>query len=114
MSRAPITISFGGRSWSVRPYTLDQCEETEVALDNGADTSAAMRRSHAILAAALRRDHPEDADRIGELETTPAEVTRAVAAVLRQGGFLAAGAAAGEAPAAAGTDAPTGPASAPA
>ena len=113
MSRAPVTIHLGGRPWTVRPFTLDQCEETEAAL-SGSSAAPSMRTSRAILAAALRRDHPEAANKIGELETTPAEVTRAVAAVLRQGGFLEASAAAGEAPAAAGTDAPTGPASAPA
>ncbi len=83
---------------------------------NGTVGAPSMRTSRGILAAALRRDHPAEADRVHEFETTPAEVTRAVAAVLRQGGFLLAaeGALTGEAPAAAGTDAPTGPSSAPA
>ena len=113
MSRPSVTVQFGGRGWTVRPYTLDQCEETEAALDTSAGLSA-MGRSRAILAAALRRDHAEHADNVGAMETTPAEVTRAVDAVLRQGGFLEAANATGEAPAAAATDASTGPASGPA
>ena len=116
MRLQPETIALGGASWRVRPLTVAQVQEIEPLLfaeagagSGGATVAAAV----AILRVALRRDHPEAVAPLAELEAGAGEIAAALAAVLRLGGFLPAGVAAGEA----GADQPpasTGPRSTPA
>lgn len=106
--RAPVTITLGGRDFAIRPLTFGQVEAIDGVL---ADRSLAMvRQGLRVIAVGLRRDHGEAAAGIEDMEGEVGEVSRAMSAVLRQGGFLPAepgDAKSGEASAAA-PNAPTG------
>ena len=77
----------------MRPLTVAQVQEIEPLLfadnDGGSGTIAS---AVAILRVALRRDHPEAVAPLGEIEAGAPEIARALAQVLRLGGFLPAGA----------------------
>lgn len=86
---APKTIRLGGRQWTIRPLTLAQLEELDPVVQNGPGLGPTAYGA-AVIAAGLRRDHPEDAalaDR-RDLEATGPEVAAASSAILRLGGYL--------------------------
>jgi hypothetical protein len=85
----PRTISLGGRNWTIRPLTLAQLEELDPVVQAGPGMSPTVYGA-AVIAAGLRRDHPDDAalaDR-RELEATGPEVAAASSTILRLGGYL--------------------------
>lgn len=85
----PRTIRLGAREWMIRPLTLAQLEELDPVVQNGPGLSPTAYGS-AVIAAGLRRDHPEDAalaDR-RDLEATGPEVAAASSTILRLGGYL--------------------------
>lgn len=87
MRPAAREIRLGDRTWSVRPLTLRQLQEIEPILMAGegrGNVAAAL----AILAAALRRDFPADAEALGDVEAGAPELAAAMNAVLCLGGFL--------------------------
>ncbi|WP_205825131.1 hypothetical protein [Methylobacterium terricola] len=83
------TIRLGGHEWTIRPLTLAQLEELDPVVQSGPSTGPTTYGA-AVIAAGLRRDHPEDAalaDR-RELEATGPEVAAASSTILRLGGYL--------------------------
>jgi hypothetical protein len=87
MKPAPKTITLGERTWTVRPLTLAQLEELEPVVQAGPAMSQ-VAYGLAVVAAGLRRDHPEDAAAIRDLEATAGELATASAAVLTLGGYI--------------------------
>lgn len=84
---SPQTIRLGGRAWTIRPLTLSQLEELDPIVERGLDANP-TRYGIAVIAAGLRRDHPEDAIAAHELEAQSTEVGAAVRTILRLGGYL--------------------------
>jgi len=83
------TIRLGAREWRVRPLTLRQVQEIEPILMTGvSEPKGNVAAAMAIVAIALRRDHPESADQLSDIEATAPEIAVAMAAILRLGGFL--------------------------
>lgn len=88
MRLQPQTITLGEQSWSLRPLTVGQVQRIEPLLQAGAEPAATLWSAAAILGVALERDHPEAAARLAEVEAGAPEIARAMAVVLRLGGFL--------------------------
>jgi hypothetical protein len=89
MRPQPIAIRLGAEEWRVRPLTLAQVQRIEPLLladSKGGTIAAAIE----IVAIALSRDHPDAAQRLGQIEATAKEIGAAMASVLRLGGFIAA------------------------
>jgi hypothetical protein len=86
VSKKPVTITLGERSWSVRPLTLGQVELIEPIISD--PISSNMTKTIDALAVALRRDFPADAESVREIETTTTEAGAAFSAILRLGGYL--------------------------
>jgi hypothetical protein len=105
----PITITLGGRDFTVRPLTIGQFRQIYPAIFKGAGLASDEGYDQAIrcIAAALERDHPEmTVAAILALETTVGELAAAFVAIMRHAG-LKLGASPGEAPAGPGAS-PTG------
>lgn len=90
MKAAPIQL--GVHEWVVRPLTIAQVQAIEPVLmasngGQGGHISSAL----AILRVALSRDHAGVVDSLEALEAGAAEISAAVATVLRLGGFIPAG-----------------------
>ncbi|WP_395664653.1 hypothetical protein [Methylocella sp.] len=87
------SIVLGGRTFTVRPLTLRQVQEIEPILlgASGGETGGHVAAALAILVVALRRDDPQAAETLGEIEATAPEAAAAMEVVLRLGGFLPAG-----------------------
>ncbi len=89
MRPAPEVIRLGAHEWLIRPLTLRQVQEIEPILvpsatgGNG-NVTAAMD----IVAIALKRDHPDAAASLADIEATASDIGAAMATVLRLGGFL--------------------------
>lgn len=84
----PKTIRLGERVWTVRPLTLAQVQEVEqVILDGAQGSKGNVGTALGIVAIALRRDNPEDAKMLGEVEATAPEIGAAMTEVLKLGGF---------------------------
>jgi hypothetical protein len=94
MRPQPITLQLGAEEWRVRPLTLAQVQRIEPLLadQKGGTIAAAIE----IVAIALSRDHPEAAQKLGQIEATTKEIGAAMADVLRLGGFIATENASGE------------------
>ena len=89
MRPQPIMLTLGGEEWRVRPLTLAQVQRIEPLLladAKGGTIAAAIE----IVAIALSRDHPDAAQKLGQIEATAKEIGAATASVLRLGGFIAA------------------------
>lgn len=90
------TIRLGAKSWTLRPLTCRQVEQIETLVLQ-ASTANNMTRSMQVIAAALSRDHSEDAAGLWDVEATRKEIDAASAAILRMGGWIERESAAGEA-----------------
>ena len=89
MRPVPETIRLGAHEWQVRPLTLRQVQEIEpILVSNAAETNGNVAAATAIVAIAMRRDHPQDAASLGDIEATAPEIGAAMATVLRLGGFV--------------------------
>ena len=88
MRSAPIMLRLGSEEWHLRPLTLKQIQEIEPLLRSD-DASGSIAAAVAIVAAALRRDHPAAAEKLADLEATTQEIGVAMREVLRLGGFIA-------------------------
>ena len=80
-------IRLGEQSWSVRPLTLAQVQAIEPLLfdQSGAGTVAA---AVAIIRVALARDYAEALATLDNVEAGAPDIARAMASVLRLGGFI--------------------------
>jgi hypothetical protein len=91
MRPQPIILHLGGQDFSVRPLTLAQVQRIEPLLANEAQRpGASITVASEIVAISLERDHPHAAGKLSEMETTAPEIARAMRAVLRLAGFIAA------------------------
>jgi hypothetical protein len=104
MRLAPELIRLGAHEWLVRPLTLRQVEEIEpILVPSPSETRGNVASAIAIVAIALKRDHPDAAASLADVEATAQEIGAAMAKVLRLGGFVEApkdgDSAPGEAPA---------------
>jgi hypothetical protein len=89
MRLQPETIRLGSFTWVVRPLTLRQVQEIEPILMEGAvGVKGNIGAALAIVGIALRRDDPDDAARLWDIEATAPEIGTAMGAVLRLGGFI--------------------------
>lgn len=89
MRLQPETITLGSFAWVIRPLTLRQVQEIEPILLEGANGAKSnIGAALAIVGIALRRDDPDDAARLSEIEATAPEIGAAMGAVLRLGGFI--------------------------
>jgi hypothetical protein len=94
----PVTITLGGRDFTVRPLTIGQFRQVYPAIFKGAGLSSDEGYDQAVrcIAAAVGRDHPEmTVQAVLELETNTAELAQAFVAVMRLAG-LKTGASPGE------------------
>lgn len=83
------TITLGERQWTVRPLTLGQVQEIEpILMESTFDSNGHIGAAMTIVAIALRRDHPESASTLADVEATAGEIVAAMAKVLRLGGFV--------------------------
>jgi hypothetical protein len=90
MRAQPILLRLGTEEWRVRPLTLRQIQEIEPLL-RAADHTAGHSIAAAveIIEVALRRDHPDAADKLNEIEASTRDIGTAMGDVLRLGGFIA-------------------------
>lgn len=89
MRPVPETIRLGSHEWQVRPLTLRQVQEIEpILVASAAEAKGNVAAAIAIVAVALRRDHPDAAASLGDIEATASEISAAMATVLRLGGFI--------------------------
>ena len=84
--RQPVTIQLGGNTFRIRPLTLDQVERIDAIVAERTIGSVAQGRQ--VIAVGLLRDHPDAARGLSDMEADVHEVAAAMAAILRQGGFL--------------------------
>lgn len=85
----PETIELGGHEWVIRPLTLRQVQEIEpILMESALGGKGNVGSAMEIVAIALRRDHPEVAAKLADVEATAPEVGAAMSAVLRLGGFI--------------------------
>ncbi len=83
------TIKLGLHEWVVRPLTLRQVQEIEpILMESAGVTKGNVGAALAIVAIALRRDDPEAAGELWDIEATAPEIGAAMATVLRLGGFI--------------------------
>jgi len=89
MRPSPEVIRLGAQEWLVRPLTLRQVEEIEpILVPNASQPRGNVAAAIAIVAIALKRDHPDAAAALGDIEATAQEIGAAMAKVLRLGGFI--------------------------
>lgn len=89
MRPKPELIRLGEREWLVRPLTLRQIQDIEPMLATSEPCpSGSITAAVAIIEIALRRDHPDSAHSLAEVEATAPEIAAAMAAILRLGGFI--------------------------
>lgn len=89
MRLQPVDVVLGDQRWTVRPLTLAQVQALEPLVFGSAEAKAgSMAAAIGILRVALSRDHKAAADRLEEVEAPATEIARAMAGVLRLGGFL--------------------------
>jgi hypothetical protein len=85
----PEVIRLGSYEWVVRPLTLRQVQEIEpILMDGAVGVKGNFGSALAIVGIALRRDDPDDAARLWDIEATAPEIGAAMGAVLRLGGFI--------------------------
>ena len=90
MRPQPIVLHLGGQDFRVRPLTLAQVQRIEPNLTAEAQRSGgSVAAATAIVSIALERDHPQTAQKLGEMEATATEIAAAMRAVLRLAGFIA-------------------------
>lgn len=83
------TIRLGALEWKVQPLTLRQVQEIEpILMESAFDTKGNVKAAVDIVAIALRRDHPDAASTLADVEATAPEIGAAMAIVLRLGGFI--------------------------
>jgi hypothetical protein len=89
MRPAPQVIRLGAHEWLVRPLTLRQVQEIEpILIPSATDAKGNVTAAIDIVAIALKRDHPDAANSLADIEATAQEIGAAMAAVLRLGGFI--------------------------
>lgn len=89
MRPSPETIRLGRHEWLVRPLTLRQVQEIEpVLVASPVDAKGNIAAAMAIVQIALRRDYPDAADSLAEIEATAPEIGAAMSAILQLGGFI--------------------------
>lgn len=83
------TIELGSHKWVVRPLTLRQVQEIEpILMDCALGAKGNVGAALAIVTIALRRDDPDAAAELLDVEATAPEIAAAMGAVLRLGGFI--------------------------
>lgn len=98
----PVKIELGDKEFTIRPLTLGQLRDVDSFIRRGrvgSEDYNQMDQSLDILQAALKRDYPEDAAKILDLEVGMLEIGALVQKVLRVGGMIPDEAPAGELPA---------------
>jgi hypothetical protein len=89
MRPAPEVIRLGAHEWLVRPLTLRQVQEIEpILIPTATDARGNVASAMAIVAIALKRDYPDAATSLADVEATAQEIGAAMATVLRLGGFI--------------------------
>lgn len=83
----PIDIVLGEKSFKIRPLTIAQHQEIGRGLADS-NPASPVDSSIAILKAALRRDYPDDAAAIGEIECSLPEITEASGAIIAFAGLM--------------------------
>jgi hypothetical protein len=83
------TIVLGEQQWTIRPLTLAQVQAIEpILMESTFESKGHISAAMFIVAIALRRDHPEAASTLSEIEATASEIGAAMAVVLKLGGFV--------------------------
>jgi len=90
-------IKLGDIEWRLRPLTIAQVREIEPILMGPVDQTNNLETAIRIISVALSRDHGVAATCLNDVEATAGEISKAMAVVLRLGGFIDDGAAMGEA-----------------
>ncbi len=89
MRPTPEMIRLGAHEWLVRPLTLRQVEEIEpILIPDATHAKGNVASAIAIVSIALRRDYPDAAASLADIEATAQEIGAAMATVLRLGGFI--------------------------
>lgn len=89
MRMQPEKIRLGAKEWVIRPLTLGQVQEIEpVLVDGSLGSKGNVGAALAIVAIAIRRDDPEAASNLCDIEATVPEIGAAMCTVLRLGGFI--------------------------
>ena len=86
MTKSAINIVLAGKSYPIRPTTIDQLGRIEAILMSG-DRTRPVSMAVKVLDVALSRDHHDVA--VAGLEGTFAEIDVASKAVLKLAGFMA-------------------------
>jgi hypothetical protein len=94
LRKKPVTIELGEKTFEIRPLTLRQVQEIEPLLLSVSDSNIATALK--IVEVALRRNSPEDAAGILDVEATAPEIAKAMAEILKLGGFIEGGPEKGE------------------
>jgi hypothetical protein len=85
----PQTLVLGEQKWIIRPLTLAQVQEIEpILMESTFDSKGHISAALSVVAIALRRDHPEAAQALLEMEATASEIAAAMGIVLKLGGFI--------------------------
>ncbi len=89
MRPSPEVIRLGAHEWLVRPLTLRQVEEIEpILIPDPSQPKGNVASAIAIVTIALKRDYPEAAAALADLEATAQQIGAAMATVLRLAGFI--------------------------
>jgi hypothetical protein len=89
MRPVPEVVQLGAYEWLVRPLTLRQVQDIEpILIPSAYGTKGNVAAAIDIVAIALKRDHPDAATSLADIEATAQEIGAAMATVLRLGGFI--------------------------
>ncbi len=88
MQPEPETITLGGKSWTIRPFTLRQLREIEpFSKAQASGEIGSLEYMENVLAVALRRDHPDEIVGLPDLEMTIGDIREAQASIMRLSGI---------------------------
>jgi hypothetical protein len=88
MRPEPQKIRLGDKEWTIRPLTLKQVQNIELIIYNNAKSNAGnVKAAIEVISAGLFRDYPDDCQTLYDVEATATEISIAMAAILRLGGF---------------------------
>lgn len=89
MRMSAQTIVLGEKEWTIRPLTLAQVQEIEpILMESTFESKGHISAALSVVAIALRRDHPDAAQALLEIEATASEIAAAMGIVLKLGGFV--------------------------
>jgi len=97
MRPASEVIKLGEHEWVLRPLTIAQVREIEPVLMGPVNQTNNLATGIEIISIALKRDHSASVSSLNEVEATAGEISKAMAVVLRLGGFIDEGSSVGEA-----------------